>query len=159
MMINRKNISRFLAVLIPVALIAYCLVPAGDTVNTTDVTFGDVNVTSESISGEGNTLNVESTNTFNEFNEITEKGYEIRPNVYLPGYGHPYAQGPAMPGKVEARIRENTKLLISIDKKIDLISVRLARIEKALNIEPIRPIDPKPGSPRQNGETLRYKVD
>ena len=82
-----------------------------------------------------NTSTNTNTNTAT-INQFPNEGMQVNPIVHLGGYG--LAADPLARHRTGEAIGENYRLLVSIDKKIDNINARLARIEKALNLKPIK---------------------
>lgn len=71
-------------------------------------------------------------------NQYPNDGMQVTPIVHLSGYG--VAANTLSAQQTNELINENKQLLISIDKKIDNINARLSRIEKALNLKPIKSV-------------------
>ncbi|MCK5564214.1 MAG: hypothetical protein KAJ07_03130 [Planctomycetes bacterium] len=91
------------------------------------------------IAEETNTTTNTNDNTNNStaiINQFPNDGMQVNPIVHLGGYG--LAADPLTRHRTDEAIGENYRLLVSIDKKIDIVNARLARIEKALNLKPIK---------------------
>ena len=88
-----------------------------------------------------NTSTSTSTNTNTAtatINQLPNEGMQVNPVVHLGGYG--IAANPLESYQTNEMISDNYRLLVSIDKKIDIINARLARIEKALNLKPVKSV-------------------
>lgn len=108
-----------------------------------------------SIAEETNTnsnTNTNISNNTNTINQFPDDGMQVNPIVHLGGYG--IAADPLARYRTDEAISENYRLLVSIDKKIDNINARLARIEKALNLKPI-----KSATTQGQKQSLRYGTD
>ena len=89
------------------------------------------------IAEETNTNINTNTNTATAtINQFPDEGMQVNPIVHLGGYG--LTADPLGRQHTDKMIRENYRLLISIDKKIDSINARMARIERALNLKPVK---------------------
>jgi len=71
-------------------------------------------------------------------NQLPDEGMQVNPIVHLGGYG--IVTDPLSYHRIDEMISENYRLLVSIDKKIGNINARLARIEKALNLKPVKSV-------------------
>ena len=98
------------------------------------------------IAEETNTNANTNTTTINQF---PDEGMQVSPIVHFGGYG--LATDPVARHRTDEAINENYRMLVSIDKKIDNINARLARIEKALNLKPV-----KSATIQNQKQSLRY---
>jgi hypothetical protein len=83
--------------------------------------------------------------------------YTVRPDIYLGGYGYT-AETPSQ-YFIHEDIKKNNRLLIDIYKMLEDFDVRIAGIEKALNIEPSQPAKGRPSSASPAKKTRIYSTD
>lgn len=134
----------------------------GDT--TTTATAGDVTTGASAVTNIGGTTtydastettyNVENTTTQTE---IVERGYSVTPNVYLSGYG--YTASTPSQHLILEDIKKTNRLLSDIYRMLEDFDVRIAGIEKALNIKPSRPAKSRSSSARSAKKVKRYGTD
>jgi hypothetical protein len=81
-------------------------------------------------------INTNANSNTTTINQFPDEGMQVNPIVHLGGYGA--LADPVARHRTDEAIEENYRLLVLIDKKIDTVNARLARIEKALNLKPIK---------------------
>jgi hypothetical protein len=83
--------------------------------------------------------------------------YTVRPEIYFDGYG--YAASTPYLHFIHEDIKKNNRLLIEIYEMLEDFDVRIAGIEKALNIKPSRPAKSRSSSARPAKKIKRYGTD
>ena len=134
----------------------------GDT--TTTATAGDVTTGASAVTNIGGTTTYDaSTETTNNIEntttqtEIIQRGYSVNPNVYLGGYG--YTASTPSRHLILEDIKKTNRLLSDIYRMLEDFDVRIAGIEKALNIKPSRPAKSRSSSARPAKKVKRYGTD
>ncbi len=85
-----------------------------------------------------------------------EDTYTIRPDIYLGEYGS--TSSTAYLHSIHEDIKKNNRLLIEIYEMLEDFDVRIAGIEKALNIKPLQPAKSR-SSARPAKKIKRYGTD
>ena len=134
----------------------------GDTTTTT--TASDVTTGASAVTNIGGTTTYDaSTETTNNIEntttqtEIIQRGYSVNPNVYLSGYG--YTASTPSQHLILEDIKKTNRLLSDIYRMLEDFDVRIAEIEKALNIKPSRSAKSRSSSARSAKKVKRYGID
>ena len=83
--------------------------------------------------------------------------YTVRPEIYFGGYG--YTADTPYQHFIHEDIKKNNRLLIDIYEMLEDFDVRIAGIEKALNIKPSRPAKSRSSSAQPAKKIKRYGTD
>ncbi len=83
--------------------------------------------------------------------------YSVRPEIYFDGYG--YTASTPYQHFIHEDIKKNNRLLIEIYEMLEDFDVRIAGIEKALNIKPSQPAKSRSSSARPAKKIKRYGTD
>ncbi len=136
----------------------------GDTTTTT--TAGDTTTGAAGVTNIGGTTTYDASTTTETTNnietttnntEIIQRGYSVSPIVNLSGYGSTVST--QSQNSIGEEIKKTTRLLIDISQMLEDFEARISRIEKALNIRPLRSSTSRSSSTGPEKNAREYSID